>query len=156
MQLWEFQHRQWMVHLFIYSTVKQFQTRQGVNLAKQALSSSNGPFESHFHRNLKTALWQPKDLIDYKRLTVTMRDVSFKSLYTCYSLYAERMRWGMTLQCHQCRRDGGKAGTNYRSPAFRKGTQDPTIIIICRLYKLTISDQAPVTLQLRVSLPDFV
>jgi len=55
-------------------------------------------------------------------------------------------------------------GTNYRGPEFRKGIRDATIlhmffvfldtIIFRRLYKLTPTDLAQVTLQLTVSLPD--
>jgi hypothetical protein len=66
----------------------------------------------------------------------------------------------------QYRRDAGQAGTNYRDLAVRRGARAPTVlhnnivvflssIIICRLYKLTISDQAQITLQLRVSLSRF-
>jgi len=64
----------------------------------------------------------------------------------------------------QYRHGRGGAGTNYRGPAFRKG---PNIyvtyafvflgrIIICRLQTLTLSDQAHVTLQLKVSVSDLV
>ena len=47
----------------------------------------------------------------------------------------------------------GEAGTNYREPAVRKGARVPTVLfhvfvylsssIICRLYKLTLSDKSP-------------
>jgi hypothetical protein len=58
---------------------------------------------------------------------------------------------------------GGGAGTNYRGPTVRNGAQDPTVLhvfvflgssIICRPYKLTLSDHAQVTLQLRASLSE--
>jgi len=55
-------------------------------------------------------------------------------------------------------------GTNYRGPEYRKGIRGTTIlhlffnfldiIIIRWLYKLTPTDLAQVTLQLRVSLSD--
>jgi hypothetical protein len=61
---------------------------------------------------------------------------------------------------------GAEAGTNYGGPAVWKGVRCQTLscvcfvfvgtIVICRLYKLTLSDQAQPTLQLRVSLSDFV
>jgi hypothetical protein len=63
-----------------------------------------------------------------------------------------------------CRREGD-AGTDYQVLAIRKGTRLPNIlppppffpsIIVCRLYKITLSDQAQVTLKLRVSLFDLV
>jgi hypothetical protein len=66
----------------------------------------------------------------------------------------------------QCRRDGwGGGGSWYKLPAVRKGGRGPTVlhmylyISVVSLfvdYKLTLSDQAQVTLQLRVSLCDLV
>ena len=60
----------------------------------------------------------------------------------------------------------GKASTNYQGPTGGRGGRGPDYvvyvftshdnIIICRLYKLTFSDQAQVTLQLRVGLSDLV
>jgi hypothetical protein len=53
----------------------------------------------------------------------------------------------------------GKAGTNYRGPEFDNVAYVSAFlgsIIICRLYKLALSDQAQVTLQLTVSLSDLV
>jgi len=60
----------------------------------------------------------------------------------------------------------GKAGKNYRVPEVRKGDRGPKIlhifllflvsIIICRLYKLILSEQTPVALPLKVSLSDLV
>jgi len=60
---------------------------------------------------------------------------------------------------------GGGAITNYRGLAVWKGAWGPTIlhvfvflnsIIICQLYRLTLSDQAQITMQVRVSLSDLV
>jgi hypothetical protein len=57
----------------------------------------------------------------------------------------------------------GEACTNFRGPAGRKGSSPHYvahvfvslgIVNICRLYQLTLSDQAEVTLQLTVSLAD--
>jgi len=55
---------------------------------------------------------------------------------------------------------GGEAGTNYQGPAFRKAVRGPIMLLIffvflssvtiCRLYKLTLSHQAQVILQLTV------
>jgi hypothetical protein len=60
----------------------------------------------------------------------------------------------------------GVAGSNYRGLAVRKGDRGPNLlhmfffflgsIIICQLYTLTLTDQAQVTLQLRVSLSDLI
>jgi len=61
----------------------------------------------------------------------------------------------------KCRRQrrGDEADINNRGSDVRKGAQGPTIfsffldsIIIFRSYKLTLSDQAQVALQVRVSL----
>ena len=59
-----------------------------------------------------------------------------------------------------------EADTNYRGPGNPEGVLGPTIshtflsfsvvIIICRLYQLTLSNQAQVTLQLIFSLSDLV
>lgn len=49
---------------------------------------------------------------------------------------------------------GGEAGTNYRGPGPNYVAYFFVFLgstIICRLHKLTLSDQANVTLQLRVS-----
>jgi hypothetical protein len=62
-------------------------------------------------------------------------------------------------------RGGVEIGTNYRGPAIRKRAQGPQFVnvflvlgstIICLLYKLTLSHQAQVTMQLTVSLSDLV
>jgi hypothetical protein len=59
-----------------------------------------------------------------------------------------------------------EAGTNYRGVAIRKGARGPTMlhmfyvflgsIIICQVYKLTLSYQAQVTLKLAASLSNLV
>jgi hypothetical protein len=49
------------------------------------------------------------------------------------------------------RREGGEVGTNYRGSITLYVFVFVDGIIICRLYKLTFSDQAQVTLQMRVS-----
>jgi len=46
---------------------------------------------------------------------------------------------------------GGEVGTNYRGSITLYVFVFVDGIIICRLYKLTLSDQAQVTLQMRVS-----
>jgi hypothetical protein len=72
----------------------------------------------------------------------------------CKVLGVEKVKvMGFTLIAHDT---GCKASTNYRGPTVRKGDRAPKIlhifllflgsIIVCRLYKLTLSDQTPVTL----------
>jgi hypothetical protein len=73
----------------------------------------------------------------------------------------------IAVYCGQCRREG-EAGTNYWDPVVQKGARGLGVlhiflsfsivlrIIIYLLQKLTFSNQAPVTLHLRVSLSDLV
>jgi hypothetical protein len=71
----------------------------------------------------------------------------------------------------QCQRDSGgvweEAGANYRGPAIRKEAWGPTklymfffvffgSIVVCRLCKITLSDQVQVTVKLGISLSDLV
>ena len=57
----------------------------------------------------------------------------------------------------------GESGTNYRDPKVRKGARARlystcfiflSSIITCRMYKLTLSEQVPVAVQLKFSLSD--
>jgi hypothetical protein len=67
---------------------------------------------------------------------------------------------------YPCRRGKGETGTSYGGPTFRKGAGDNTMlhkfvlflssIIICPLYKVTLSDQDQVTQEMRVSFSDLV
>jgi hypothetical protein len=60
----------------------------------------------------------------------------------------------------------GESGTNYRGPVIRKGDRGSTmshmfltfsvVSLFCRLYNLTLPDQAQVILQLRVSVFDLM
>ena len=95
-----------------------------------------------------------------------------KTLYLCCCAYRPKPLWcgqgqHSLYRSRQCWREVWReACTNYRGPAVRKGAQGPDyvacvfvclgIIIICRLYKLTISNQTQITLQLRVSLSKVV
>jgi hypothetical protein len=90
-----------------------------------------------------------------------------KTLFFCCCVHRRKPSWCRQGQhplyrSRQCSRDVWReACTNYRGLAVRKGARGPGyvacvficlgVIIICRLHKLTLSDRAQVTLQLRQS-----
>ena len=107
---------------------------------------------------------QGQTLVKVLSQHVTIRSEQNMNKYDiCANTRTVRVLVDVTQGRDQCRQEGTEVGTNYRGPEGGPGPDYVACvfvflgsIIIRRLYKLILSDQARVTLQLRVTLSDLV